>query len=199
MCKLYVFPVRPSLDLIVERCAGAGGCLRLAMAEQRVVAPQVAALLGQLNEILGILQHLWAGRAVLKVANEDNADALAIVAGRMGALQSEAAALVHFAIAGNNEVVADVAELAATLVVRLYGLDHALALLWRAASIGIVRVMDDHKLHSAIDARGRTRTHCAPTAAGFNGQRLRRSAQCYKLLKIWMISQRSHRLTIAYD
>lgn len=121
--------MRPRLNLIVERSAGASSCLGLAMAEQGIVAPQIATLLGQLNEILGILQHLCAGRVALKVANEDNANALAVVAGRMGALQPEAATLVHFAIAGHNEVVADVAEVAPALVIRLNGLDHALALL----------------------------------------------------------------------
>lgn len=110
----------------------------------------MATLFGQFNQILGVLQHLCRGRAALKVAQKYDANALAIVAGRMGALQSKAATLVHLAIASYNEIVANVAETPSALVIRLYVLNQALALLRRGAPIGIIRVVDDHIFHSAV-------------------------------------------------
>lgn len=83
----------------------------------------------------------WA--LTFKVADEDNANAVAVVVGCVRALQAEATALVDTAIAGNYKVVANIAKLAALLVIGLNVLDEALAFRLGAAGIRNVGMMND--------------------------------------------------------
>lgn len=163
----------PRLDLIVQSISRTRGGLGLAMPKERVVILKVSSLLGQLNQILGILQHLSGGSSTLKVANKDNANALAVVIRSMGTLQTKATTLVHLSVAGYYEVIANIAEVPASLVIRLNVLDHSLALIGGGASVGIIRVMDDHIVHGSGYPGRRTSSHRSPAAAGFDLQGIR--------------------------
>lgn len=73
--------MRPRLDLVVQSITWAGGGLGLPMTEQRVVILEVSTLLGQLDQILGVLEHLGGWGTAFEVANEDDANALAVIVG----------------------------------------------------------------------------------------------------------------------
>jgi len=167
---LVLPPVGPGFDLVVEGITGAGGGLGLTVAKQSVVLLEVSTLLGQLDQILGVLEHLGGWCIALEVTNEDDANALAVIVRCMRSLESKATSLVHLSIAGHNKVVANVAETPATLVIRLDVLDHALALLGCGAPVGIVGMMNDHIVHGTGNPRRGTSSHCTPTAAGLNLQ-----------------------------
>jgi len=76
---LVLPPVGPGFDLVVEGITGAGGGLGLTVAKQSVVLLEVSTLLGQIDQILGVLEHLGGWCIALEVANEDDANALAVI------------------------------------------------------------------------------------------------------------------------
>lgn len=111
----------------------------------------------------------WA--LTFKVADEDNANAVAVVVGCVRALQAEATALVDTAIAGNYKVVANIAKLAALLVIGLNVLDEALAFRLGAAGIRNVGMMNDDIVDLAGYACGRASRRRVPGAAWLDPER----------------------------
>lgn len=106
-------------------------------------------------------------RLTFKVAQEDNANAVAIVLWRMRALVSPTSALVYISIAAYNKVVANVAEVTTALVVALNIFNQTLAGCFRITSIWIVGMMNNNIVHSTIDSSWRTCCHSSPAAAWF--------------------------------
>lgn len=114
------------------------------------------------HQVFGVLQHRLRGCRIFKVADEDNANAVAVVVGCVRALQAEATALVDTAIAGNYKVVANIAKLAALLVIGLNVLDEALAFRLGAAGIRNVGMMNDDIVDLAGYACGRASRRRVP-------------------------------------
>lgn len=133
----------PCFDFVVQTLSRAGGRLGLSVTQHCVIILQITLLHRMCHQVFSVLQHRLRGCRIFKVADEDNANAVAVVVGCVRALQAEATALVDTAIARNYEVVANIAKLAALLVIGLNVLDEALAFRLGAAGIRNVGMMND--------------------------------------------------------